>query len=72
MADQITNVPAPGGDSHFGMGMIIGVVVVILVIIGLFILFGRGYTNPPAAPESGGGVDFPSQIDVNVNTPAGQ
>lgn len=82
MAEQITNVPAAGGDGGGGMGtgMVVGVIVVILIIIGLFIIFGRGYGTPsPAAPQgaaseeatpeggTGAEIELPSAVDLNVN-----
>lgn len=77
MADQITNVPASGGGSHMGTGMVIGIIVVILVIIAVFFFFGRGFA--PASPQPTGfqesdgevNIQLPSEIDVNLQQPGG-
>ncbi len=63
----VVNTPPSSGDNG-NSGIIIGVVILLIVLFLLFFFgapFLRGNRTAPA-PQSGG-VQVPSQIDVNVN-----
>jgi len=82
MPDQVTQVQPSGpsgGDGGFGPGLIIGIIVVVLIIIGAAMIWGipgynGGTTNAPEGGDAtmeapGEGVEIPSEIDINVDTP---
>ncbi|HSX24600.1 MAG TPA: hypothetical protein VLG69_01395 [Candidatus Andersenbacteria bacterium] len=65
----VVNNPGTSSGDNGGSGVIVGVVV-LLVVLFLILFFAtplfRRSAAPAAQPQSGG-VQVPSQIDVNVN-----
>ena len=65
----VVNNPGSSGDDG-GSGVVVGVVILVVVLFLIF-FFGlpylKGNQTSNQAPQSGGGVQVPSQIDVNVN-----
>lgn len=76
MTDQTVHVDEGGSnDSSFGSGLMIGLVIIVLVVLGFFLLANRGGVQAPSTPatqEGGGGteINLPSEVDVNVNPDA--
>lgn len=65
MAEVIHHTQDRAGDSS-GMGMVLGLILFVIVA-ALFFLYGLPYVaNVFQGPQ----VNVPSQVDVNVKTPA--
>jgi len=57
---QVNVNPGGSGDSAFGSGMLVGVIVIVLVVAVVLILFFGLRTGGENAPSGSGGIPVPS------------
>lgn len=60
MADTIVNAPGPSGNNDSGAGWLVALVIIIVVAVGAFLFYKKGYF--------GGGADT-TNINVTIPTP---